>query len=465
MKKFINSYYVSASYSNEIQCLLRKKIFSRSKYFYSTRKRPSNTVSIIPIHSIRKFSVVINYLLCALILLAYFISIFRFKSKDSGKSFILIYSLTKEQAIRNGSIKSLSSFLDSKGILSKSDSVVLIEIRRIIWNKKFKTIRTTLDIPFSIFSNSFSARKRLACWLSMCRRFHRMISVQDKTQQATLVMKEYVFDEIVYSALNANCIEKLITTQSHIAFQPLIFECKNQVGKRLMIWYSSNSVPIRYKDLTRKRFQLNPDVYASMCIDEHWVWTKRHKDYLTEYSQAKISVKKSMMLYEGEVSGNSDEIYDVLIFDVTPIDDKRITKNLVYSTKEMIAFVSEVLESIAELNITHGTNFTVHLKHKRKITKKHSSHYSGFISGKVKSKEISLVNPNQNLYNLIERSKLVIGFPFTSPVVIGNELNKPAIFYCSSNLLALTRKTQKPLLLQSKNALYSYLEKRLVIAK
>ena len=293
--------------------------------------------------------------------------------------------------------------------------------------------------------------------------FYIIIKVQNKNRHAVLIFKEYIFDELVYSALNANCIEKLITTQSHVAFQPLIFEFKDLVGKRYMVWYSSNSIPIKYKEVKFKRFQINPAIYEDMCIDEHWVWTKQHKDYLGKYSQARIIVKKSMMFYESEISKNLNNYYDIVIFDVTPHNNRKITNNSIYTTNEMIAFINEIVESITELNLKHGTKFRVYLKNKRKISKNHSSYYSDFVHTKVKSKEISRINSDQNLYDVIKRSKLVIGFPFTSPVVIGNELNKPAVFYCSSKLLIPTHKIQIPLFLQNKKSLYTYLEKKLVV--
>jgi len=465
MKRSFSKDCLNKVFSNEIQGLLEKKMFSKSKYFYSTRKLPSNTVKIMPLEFARRFSIVKTYLLCALLLIVYFISIFKFKSGDRGKNLILIYSLTKEQAIRNGTTESLRVFLDSKGVLSDSDSLTLIEIRRLIRCKRYKTLRTTLDIPLSIFSSKLSIRKRLTCWLSMFKRFYIIIKVQNKNRQAALIFKEYIFDEIVYSALNENCIEKLITTQSHVAFQPLIFEFKDLVGKRYMVWYSSNSIPIKYKEIKFKRFQINPAIYKNMCIDEHWVWTKQHKDYLGKYSQARIIVKKSMMFYESEISKDLNDIYDIVIFDVIPHNDMKITNNSVYTTNEMIAFITEILDSITNLNFKHGTKFRVYLKHKRKISKNHSSYYSDFVSTKVKSKEINRLDHDQNLYDVIKRSKLVIGFPFTSPVVIGCELNKPAIFYCSSKLLIPSRKSQTPLFLQSKKSLYAYLEKKLVVVK
>ena len=79
--------------------------------------------------------------------------------------------------------------------------------------------------------------------------------------------------------------------------------------------------------------------------------------------------------------------------------------------------------------------------------------------------EIDIIDSRKNLYDLISNSKLVIGFPFTSPVVIGQELNKPSIFYCSSKLLPTAQKSRYPSFIQSQTSLYSYMEKILVKSK
>ena len=232
-----------------------------------------------------------------------------------------------------------------------------------------------------------------------------------------------------------------------------------------MIWYSSNSVPIKYKKSNLERFTLNPAVYKDMQIDEHWVWTKKHKQFLTKHTDAKVLVKQSLMFYDFEEDRSSEKSYDVLIFDVTPHNDEKISNNSIFTSSEMIRFINESLECVVMLNKKYGVNYKVHLKHKRKITKDHSSHYSKFISKKISNKDISIVSPNQNLYDLISNCRLVIGFPFTSPVIIGQELNKPSVFYCSSKLLKPQYKDQNNLFLNTKDSLFSYMEKMLVKTK
>ena len=132
MKSPKGKFAANEIFSNEIQNLLRKKVFAKSKYFYSTKNPPKDPTKIIPTGGTSKVSAIKCYIVCILILIVYFINIFKMKSKDSSKNLILIYSLSKEQAIRDGSIKSLHAFLESKGLATNHESVILIEIRKIL---------------------------------------------------------------------------------------------------------------------------------------------------------------------------------------------------------------------------------------------------------------------------------------------------------------------------------------------
>jgi hypothetical protein len=396
-----SKFFAGEIFSKEIQDLLQKKVFAKSKYFYSTKNPPKDHSKIIPIGASSKVSVIKNYTVCTLILIIYFINIFRLKSKDSSKNLILIYSLSKEQSITDGSIRSLYTFLESKGLASNPNSVVLIEIRNLLWSKKYEKARTTLDIPLRIYINNFSPTLKVICWFSMCKRFYRIMQQHRKNSQLLMVFKEYVFDQIVYSAMDSSKIDKLITTQSNIAYQPLIFEYKNFTAKKFMIWYSCNSVPIKYKKEKLKRFTINPTVYINMRIDEHWVWTKEHKNYLSKYCQAKILVKQSLMFYTAKNLKTSNKKIDVLVFDVTPLNNIKITRNSIYTTKECIKFINEIMACVKMLNQTHKKDYMIQLKHKRRISRNHSLDYSKFIDQKVKNFEIEVIDSNQNLYDLI----------------------------------------------------------------
>ena len=465
MQKCNNKIVKSVILSEEIQSVLAKKLFARSKYFFNAKNHPEKSTTVSCINQLSRTKILWNYLYCTLILIAYFINIFKVTLKSDRQKLVLIYSLTKDQAIRNRSVKSLNAFLKSRGVINNSKTLVLIEIRKILWNKNYEKTRTTIDIPLRIYADNFTMIKKINCWISMCNRFYKIMQLQRSNGSVSLILKEYIFDEIVYTTLSSINIEKLITTPSNIAYQPLIFEYKNMRVKKLMIWYASNAVSIKYKKDNLERFAINPAIYNYMRIDEHWVWTKKHKQFLAKHTDAKILVKQSLMFYDAEEDGSSKRSYDIVIFDVTPFSDKKISNNSIFTSSEMIRFINESLECVVMLNKKYGLNYKVHLKHKRKMTKDHSSHYSKFIDKKIRNKEISVVGPNQNLYDLITNSRLVIGFPFTSPVIIGEELDKPSVFYCSSKLIKPQYKVQNILFLNTKDSLFSYMEKKLVKTK
>lgn len=447
--------------SQEISSLLYKKLFSKSKYLHLNKKVPEDFFDIQSKDNYPQKSSVKNYVFCVLLLLAYLINIFKL-TQINDKKYILFFSLTKQQAIRNGSIKPLHTFLKTKNLIENSKFLVLIEVRNVLWNKTYESTKTTIDIPLRIYSDNFSIIKKIKCWISMCSRFFKITKLQRANKTMFLVMKEHVFDEVVYQNFDLDLIEKLITTQSNFAYQPLIFEYDEVITKRLMLWYSSNSIPLNYKKNNVQRFEANPAVYKNMKIDEHWVWTEKHKSYLRNFTRAQILVKKSLMFYEQERQKTLNNTFDVVIFDVTPKKDVNISNFSIYTTDEMIRFITEILKCVELIKTQFTLEVRVALKHKRESSKHTPPEYSQFVQSKIRNKEISIVNSNQNLYDLIESSKLVVGFPFTSPVIIGQELNKPSIFYCSSSLLKLAPRSESDSFLQSEKSLYAYMTKVLV---
>ena len=168
------------------------------------------------------------------------------------------------------------------------------------------------------------------------------------------------------------------------------------------------------------------------------------------------------MFYNSGEPNISQVNYDVLIFDVIPYKTNSMTETSIYTTSEMIKFIEEVLLCVQEIGNKHQLSLSVGLKHKRKISNKHSSVYSRFVEKKLMTNEIEIIKPDQNLYDIISKSKIVIGFPFTSPVIIGQELHVPSVYYCSSKILKSLVKSKNNQFLQDSAALFKYFEKILV---
>jgi polysaccharide biosynthesis PFTS motif protein len=75
------------------------------------------------------------------------------------------------------------------------------------------------------------------------------------------------------------------------------------------------------------------------------------------------------------------------------------------------------------------------LKPKREYGRKlrgglsHSTQYLELIYKLHRLNSIELLKPEVDLYGLVGSADLVVGIPFTSPVVLAKELNVPSFFY------------------------------------
>ena len=189
MRKRDNKIVTSVILSEEIQSVLAKKLFAKSKYFFNAKNHPEKSTTVSCINQLSRTKILWNYLYCTLILIAYFMNIFKVTLKSNRQTLVLIYSLTKDQSIRNRSIKSLNAFLKSRGVINNSKTIVLIEIRKILWNKNYEMTRTTIDIPLRIYADNFTMMKKINCWISMCKRFYKIMQLQRSNGSVSLILR------------------------------------------------------------------------------------------------------------------------------------------------------------------------------------------------------------------------------------------------------------------------------------
>ena len=71
---------------------------------------------------------------------------------------------------------------------------------------------------------------------------------------------------------------------------------------------------------------------------------------------------------------------------------------------------------------------------------------------------IEILDYNENLYDLIQNAKVVVGYPFTSPVLIAKELGVFSAFYSSSVLLQKSNLHNGIRFIQNKTSLERFLD-------
>ena len=227
-----------------------------------------------------------------------------------------------------------------------------------------------------------------------------------------------------------------------------------------MLWYSANSIPEKYK--SKKAAIIANGGYEIflkvMKIDTHWVWTNEHRKYLMKMTDSKILVRGSMLFYNPPKKPNYNKKYDIVIFDLTPKNNESMYKDTLYNFPVAKKFIEDIIESVELVSQKLNRKIDIYVKHKRSFGPTHSSEYIAYIGELVKNGELSKLPLDSDLYELIAASNIIIGFPFTSPVIIGLELKVPSIYYSSTNMLTKYNKTD---FVQSKLELMKYLEMNL----
>jgi polysaccharide biosynthesis PFTS motif protein len=458
----INNFKLSKNFSVAIKMVLYKKLVANSPYIF-TQKRinfdPNRLLEQVIVSKKEKFKII---LICIILLLIYIFLIFKINHKNKHAKVILVYSLSKDQAYKDYSLKSLSDFFASKRFLLDTNTAVWVEIRKPILNQSYKNMHSTIDIPIKIYADKFSLNEKLVSLFEMCNRLVTILMLIKSNNYPFMVIKEYVFDEVVYKKIKPVQVSKIITTQSHITYQPIIFELESMSGKRVMLWYSCNSMTMPYRKLDLKRYELNDSVYAYLKIDEHWVWTKEHSNFLSKITDKKILIKKSMMFYNPMLSNPKNKTIDILIFDVTPSSYRNVSRNSIYTDKNMIKFINEIVNVCEVITNKNSLNLSIYLKSKREYSKHHSIKYIKFIHSLEERGLLKTLNSTENLYDLVKKTRVVIGIPFTSPVAIGHELKVPSVFYSSSSLLKYSPNMYEIPLIQSTYKLEKFLTKVLV---
>jgi len=427
---------------------------------------PKNKISIDPMAltqfkmSFYKKTMIV--LLCAYLLICYTLKVFSIKKYNENKKLTLIFSLTKEQIYRKGKLDPLYEFFNANRFGINKKNRIWIENRSINLRRKHKNLYVVFDITLNLYSRQFNFGKRTKILLTIYANLFKSLKARGKYDAIYLVLKEYIFDNAVLMQISSQKIEKVITTQSHLFYQPLIFEIEVVEKKRFMLWYSSNSIPLEYKDSKAPRHEAPKIIYKYMKIDQHWVWTKEHSNYLKKTMKVNSCVKGSMLFYTPSALVPTEQKIDVLIFDVTPSSDHNINKNSIHNSEHSRDFLTEIINICIHLEKKYRLSLNICLKPKRQYSYLHDYSYINFLDNLKFAGKLRILKPDENLYDIINLSKIIIGYPFVSPVIIGKNLNLPSYFYSSSKLLKLAPKNYTGFFIQSPKKLQLELEKLLV---
>ena len=364
------------------------------------------------------FQCVLNVIL----LILFLVRIFRLEKKAPK---IFVHSLTKSQIYRNKKTSELFEFLSEERFsYSKKQSDYLIYSKSLILPRTSE-LKVTRHFSFYLMKNCLSWRQiyelfQITNGMATSVVKNRQVFNTKVSRMCNLILEYCVWSLLVFQ----NKIV-IVTTQSSHKKLPVPFHMGNPNFERHMIWYSTNSIPI-HKSIGEKPHSIFSPNLASF-VDIHLVWDKMQCDFLQSQQISNSNFYGSMLFYPRKIDIHPTNSLEVLYFDVVP---QNLYEDSFYSTEMSLNNLDCITDAIIDFNNQFDTNLVLNIKHKRKTSKAHSRGYLNRVEYLSRLGMIKVIQPSENLYDLVNRSKLVIGTPFTSPVIIAKEFGIDCAFVC-----------------------------------
>lgn len=229
------------------------------------------------------------------------------------------------------------------------------------------------------------------------------------------------FETIVYKELRNQMKYTLVTTQSAYKSLPVAFDYLTP-SSTYMIWYSMNHFPI-----FKKNSNMQPESYESIRnVKNHLVWNATQSKWLLKNFKIKSTIVGPIILPSGsERAVNVVAKNRIIYFDVTAV--KNFSSDQFYNANQSIRTLLDLINCQESILTTKKS--VINLKPKRDYKQAHSQVYIKFLKSLDNLDLINLIDFETSLEELVPHSKLVLGVPWTSPVVYAKQIHKEAYYY------------------------------------
>lgn len=337
--------------------------------------------------------------------------------------------MTRDQIFEDNSTQALEDFLaEDRFNLTFSRDEVIIQLRdlKTLFQKRDRMvtfdlatnllIHNTLNSEFlSVFKSAITG-----CWNSRVSHRFSLISLSD--------LKKELFDKPFWEQYFADTsvFTTLITTNSSFNKMPppfLLDVCKGNICHRVMFWYSSNIKPI---ETDSSNAVVDPQfISLNSLIDEHFVWNIGQKEFLETKGLQNVKPVGSIVFRPQRSENNLTKDIDIAYFDVTPLE----SSDNYYKYQNCSNVLFGIIEARDKLQLSLGIPISIFIKPKRHYFRRHSKRYIKLLADLSKNGTVKIIPSTENLYRTISNSKFVVGIPFTSPVLIAQEIGIPCAFY------------------------------------
>jgi|688.fasta_scaffold108096_2 polysaccharide biosynthesis PFTS motif protein len=361
------------------------------------------------------------------------LGILRAITRTEKRPTVLIFSLTREQIFDANSMQAFINFLAEDRLNIKySPDQVLIELRDVKTFFKKRDNLVTFDIATTLLLRNSSNLEFLSVFKSAINACWKSNTTNDFSLSWISELKKELFDKPFWEQYFADLKDSttLITTNSSFSKPPtpfLLVKGNERSLRRVMFWYSANIKPIETSSMNFA--QETKFMNLNSFIDEHLAWTLDQKKFLEAKGLHNVKAVGSIIFRPKISKNNQLKDIDIAYFDVTPIE----SPNTYYTYTNCANVLMDIIEARNKLQLSLNRSIEIYLKPKRNYTKFHSKSYIELLAGLAKSGEIKILSTAEDLYRTISKSNYVVGIPFTSPVLIAQEMGIPCAFYAGSS--------------------------------
>ena len=342
----------------------------------------------------------------------------------------VLFSLSASQVFDSTSIPELLKELNSNRFKSYFNAEhVLIEVRSIK-----SLISCNKNITFDATTFLIMNCIKIRYYPNLIKTIIE-IALNSKQNVTFKSFKREVLDATVFGMLKNKMVVKLdlITTNSSLSLLPKAME-RNFNGKRVMLWYSTNSRIIKHREANIKLSWRTQDIRE--FVDLHLVWNENECDFLKSIGITNVFPVGSILFQDRLIATKSNSCFKVTIFDVTPISKARqsqlrIEHNFL-SEEKMLKDMRALLNITDSLQKKYGNYIEFRLKPKRRYMKYHSKRYLAEIRENHRSGKVKLLNPSENLYKVVSESDLIISTPYSSPATLAKELHVNVVYFATN---------------------------------
>ena len=332
---------------------------------------------------------------------------------------VCVVSLSRDQLFKGKTEKDLLAFFEEERF-GNTNGEILIETRDL---KHFflnsKSFKASLPLHF-FFRRLGKTQKRevIDLFARAFDSYSRNLNLGDKNNFKTIYD---LFEFAVWYVIKEKSIH-ILTTQSTMHILPVSFRIPNSKFNRKMLWYSTNSQPIMKRNAVVEEPNFSKNLNSN--VDLHFVWDLNSRNFLESKGISRISIVGSILFVKQETISASKKGLNLVYFDVTPLENA----NTYYTEKRMIENLCFLIEVVEKLSLERGEGINLLVKPKRETKGSHSREYIEQLESFERYGRIQILRPETNLYGLIANADVVIGIPFTSPVVVGREMGIRSAF-------------------------------------